>query len=119
MVDEMCSVHMNTPSLVLFKVDSVGIFPCGFEFLLHSLIERCVSIYRIIVSCITPHINIMSIVVWHLKSKENTFSFVSICGDPRGSLEFELATTVQGSKRTPPFFYTILQLLLFSACMSL
>lgn len=50
------------------------------------------------------HINIMSIIVWHLKSDESTFSFVSIRGDPRGSLEFELAATVQGSKRTPPSF---------------
>lgn len=112
----MCSVHMNPPPLVLFKVDSVGIFPSGFEFLHRSLIRHCVSIYRII----TPHINMMSIVVWHLKSEESAFSFVSIHGDPRGSLEFELAATVQGSKHSPPtFFYTILQLLLFSACMSL
>lgn len=93
-----CALYTRTPPpLVLFKVDSVGIFPSGFEFLHRSLIGRCVSIYRII----TPHINIMSIVVWHLKSEESPFSFVSIRGDPRGSLEFELAATVQGSKRTP------------------
>lgn len=53
----MLCTHEPPPSLVLFKVDSVGIFPSGFEFLHRSVARLSYWALRLYISdyCILPY----------------------------------------------------------------